>query len=355
MQPPSDADNTVFPADESSEATNASSVNLPPAAPVKRGMNRVLLFSIISGALAVVLVVTFILASAALANTAPSVPQILSSAESASLNNAAFTFNANVGIGFSATGAPTTVSLTGSGAFDMKNNSMKASVNLPALIGQASTVNFIAVDNAIYFQDSALTQNTPYAGAWLKLDASSMGNGNGKTTTFSLKDLYTHISNPTLVGSETINGTDTWHLKGVLAMHSATAATPVSGASTPVAVKPVSVDIWVTKNTYYLAKVVFSGSESMNLGNFAQMGSGMGGIFGQGGAGTANNPSMPSGMSISINLTATMSSWNAGQSIQAPSGTVINASQALPIIMQQLLKGFGPALGQIGNLLTPTP
>ncbi len=350
MQPPSDADNTIFPVDESADSASAGSVNPSPAPPVKRGMNRVLLFSIISGALAVALVVTFILASAALANTAPSTAQILTSAESASLSNAAFTFNANIGVGFSAAGAPTTVSITGSGAFDVKNNSMKASVNLPAIIGQASTVSFIAVNKAIYFQDNALTQNTPYAGDWLKLDASSMSAGNGQTTSFSLKDFYTHISNPSLVGSETINGTDTWHLKGVLGM-SSTTATPVSGSSSPVTAKPVSVDIWITKNTYYLAKVAISGSGSMNLGSLMQIGSGMGGMFGQGGSGS----SLPSNMSMSMNLTATMSSWNAGQNIQAPTGTVVDATQALPIIMGQLMKGLGPSLGQIGNLLTPTP
>jgi hypothetical protein len=121
--------------------------------------------------------------------------------------------------------------------------------------------------------------NTIYiklADKWLKVP---VGSANAEFN-YDFIALVEQLQNPTLVGTETINGFQTYHLRG-------TVQAPVTpGANQKI--ETTTEDLWVRQDNYYPAKIVAHGGGSNN------------------------------GTSVTVDVTATFTAWNSGITITPP-------------------------------------
>jgi hypothetical protein len=112
---------------------------------------------------------------------------------------------------------------------------------------------------------------------WLKY---TVGNNNAEFN-YDFISLITQLQNPGLVGTETINGAQTYHLRG-------TVQAPVTPGANQ-SIETTTEDLWVRQDNYYPAKIVAHG-------------------------GGANK-----GTSFTVDVTATFTAWNSGFAITPPS------------------------------------
>jgi LppX_LprAFG lipoprotein len=111
---------------------------------------------------------------------------------------------------------------------------------------------------------------------WLK---APLGNANAEFN-YDFLALVEQLQNPSLVGTETINGAQTYHLRG-------TVATPVTPGANQ-SIETTTEDLWVRQDNYYPMKIVAHGGGSSK------------------------------GTSIIVDVTATFTAWNSGITITPP-------------------------------------
>jgi hypothetical protein len=111
---------------------------------------------------------------------------------------------------------------------------------------------------------------------WLKV---SVGSANAEFN-YDFLSLVEQLQNPSLVGTETINDVQTYHLHGTVQAP----VTPSAGQS----IETTTEDLWVRQSDYYPVKIVAHG------------------------AGTNK------GTSITLDVTATFIAWNSGVTITPP-------------------------------------
>jgi hypothetical protein len=112
---------------------------------------------------------------------------------------------------------------------------------------------------------------------WLKF---SVGGANAEFN-YDFIALVEQLQNPGLVGTETVNGFQTYHLRG-------TVQAPVTpGANQKI--ETTTEDLWVRQSDYYPVKIVAHGAGSNN------------------------------GTNVTVDVTATFTDWNSGITIAPPS------------------------------------
>ena len=111
---------------------------------------------------------------------------------------------------------------------------------------------------------------------WLKV---SLGSANAEFN-YDFLSLVEQLQNPGLVGTETINGVPTYHLRG-------TVQAPVTPGANQ-SIETTTEDLWVRQSDYYPVQIVAHG------------------------AGTNK------GTSITVDVTATFTAWNSGVTITPP-------------------------------------
>jgi hypothetical protein len=112
---------------------------------------------------------------------------------------------------------------------------------------------------------------------WLKY---TLGNANAEFN-YDFIALITQLQNPGLVGTETVDGVQTYHLRG-------TVQAPVTPGANQ-SIETTTEDLWVRQSDYYPVKIVAHGSGSSK------------------------------GTSITVDVTATFTAWNSGVTIAPPS------------------------------------
>jgi len=190
--------------------------------------------------------------------------QIAQKANQANLKDAAFTMNLTVG----ASGV--SLNFTGNGKFTQ--SPARSQVILQGnLLGTETTVDDITADGYDYVKTSPATK---YSKTTAGTD-STFGVGGGAVNGIG------NLKNPTLVGIETVDGYQTYHLHGTSA-----APTPEPNASTPAS--PANEDLWVKTQNFYPVKV------------------------------TLTENSTTAGQSTTANITLTFTSWNTGLTVAVP-------------------------------------
>jgi LppX/LprAFG-like lipoprotein len=111
---------------------------------------------------------------------------------------------------------------------------------------------------------------------WLRY---TVGNANAEFS-YDFLALVEQLQNPGLVGTETINGAQTYHLRG-------TVQAPVTPGANQ-SIETTTEDLWVRQSDYYPMKIVAHG------------------------AGTNK------GTTITVDVTATFTAWNSGVTITPP-------------------------------------
>jgi hypothetical protein len=111
---------------------------------------------------------------------------------------------------------------------------------------------------------------------WLKVP---LGNANAEFN-YDFLALVEQLQNPGLVGTETINGVQTYHLRG-------TVETPVTPGANQ-SIETTTEDLWVRQDNYYPMKIVAHGGGSSK------------------------------GTSVTVDVTATFTAWNSGITITPP-------------------------------------
>jgi hypothetical protein len=111
---------------------------------------------------------------------------------------------------------------------------------------------------------------------WLKY---AVGNANAEFN-YDFIALVEQLQNPGLVGTETINGAQTYHLRG-------TVQAPVTPGANQ-SIETTTVDLWVRQSDYYPMKIVAHGGGSNK------------------------------GATITVDVTATFTAWNSGVTITPP-------------------------------------
>ena len=174
--------------------------------------------------------------------------QILANSQNpSSLKDATFDMIFTIGLG--ATG---NVTFTGSGKLTRTPN--RSDINFSgSLLGQTFTDETITDGNISYSKTIPSTSG----GKWVKTTVSS-STGSGLGVDPSSLTNFGNLQNATLVGTETINGHQAYHLKGTLASGTPTptTGTPAAGADT------AQEDLWVRTDNFYPLKVSFSSTST---------------------------------------------------------------------------------------------
>jgi len=281
--------------------------------------------------------------------TPPSASSILTSAKQASLKDAAFALDGTIAINLAGTTATTTskvtptpdltsgattITLSGTGKFTASPARTQLSVNIP-LIGPQNNIDVITDGNDLYLRGlnslfgglGGTTSTTD--SKWTKTSTSQTGTS---TSAIQFSQVYDSIKNPTVVGSESINGQDSWHITGTVNTAAASGTPGVSATATAIsstlgigANTKTTEDIWITKDKYLLAKVALHVDSSLSI-----PGSVTGGLFPTGGSttptpATAATPAATS-TGITVNLNVIFSKWNTGNTITVPSPDQIDTS-----------------------------
>lgn len=277
------------------------------------------------GGIGAVIVLALIFAGVAFARGAfaqastPTPSQILASANSANLKDATYTFTDTLALsytqpGSTTTGEPTTFTLSGSGKLTKSPARNDITLTIP-LFGQQNSIEAITDGSDAYVNPGNLgsvlggKQGAALDGKWIKIPV-----GMQIPTVLD----YSHLTNLKLIGGETVNGKDTWHIQGTLSAPTgsgtSTADPGASATATAVAtqyglsVQPVTEDLWFAKDTYY--PVQFKLHFAASVANAPSFGSGNGKATGSGPA------------SVTSDGTVTFTAWNSGLSITVPTNVI---------------------------------
>ncbi len=180
-----------------------------------------------------------ILAACGSVSTKPlTAAQIIQNSQNPStLKDATFTLVLN------ATGSGSTLVFTGTGKVTRVPN--RSDITLGGtFLGQTVTIEVITDGNDSYTQQSPST-------TWNKTTGANSTSGLGIDTSSFTN--FGNLQNPTLLGVETVNGYQAYHLKGSL---SGGTPTPSLGTST------TQEDYWVRKDNFYPLKVVVSSTST---------------------------------------------------------------------------------------------
>jgi hypothetical protein len=322
-----------------------SAGDLPPAVPVppvpyasdvppsnnggSRGRRTVLA---IAGAVVAVLIILaatlFAFAKQRGASAAAQTPaQIISQAKQAKINDATYTlagqFGVNIGGASTSSNTNTSLPLTGSGKFTTNPARNDVSLSL-SILSTNTSIEAITDGSNAYVKVSGLSGLTgqPDSQKWYEV---SLGQSVG---TPDISQVYDAIQNPTLVGTETVNGHKTWHLTGTLnesaLAGSATVSPGVAATATAIAQQiglattgTTKIDLWVAQDTYYLVQVHINVSASIDLNVDL---SGLTGITGAATlepTATSGTPT-PTNFGFTVDAMLTFQTWNSGISIAVP-------------------------------------
>lgn len=167
----------------------------------------------------------------------PSAQTILQNVQKAHFNDVTFTLNV--------TGSFSGTSGSGTGTGKVTKHPERSDINLTILLdGQQVTLEVIT-DVATNTEYSKIT-GSPIPGSsdmWIKTPRG--GTSSSLVDTSQITSYLNGLSNVTLVGSDTVDGTAVWHIKGTTSQ-SATTQTGESGMT----------DMYVTKDGYLPKKVV---------------------------------------------------------------------------------------------------
>ncbi len=309
--------------------------------------NRVLL-TIAGVLLAVIVVLATTLIVMARNNAAASMTpsQILDHAKQVHLTDATYGFQGQLSLnlgsllgGASGAGANsnTGFALTGNGKFTANPARNDISVSA-ALFGSQTTLEVLTDGSTAYLKGLDSLFGASGSGKWVKV---SLGSASVSATDFA--SAYDHLQNATLIGTETINGHQTWHLRGTLDLSGATSASPGASATATAVAKQFGLsststateDVWIEQNTYYPVRIAIDANLSVSFALPA------GGIPGlptatpkPGAAPSATATATPTNLGVAINATATFSAWNSGVTITPPSPsqvtTLPTSAQGIP-------------------------
>jgi hypothetical protein len=285
-------------------------------------------------------------ARSAIAQTGTPTPsQILASATSANLNDAAYTFTDALALsytqaGSTTTGEPTTFNLMGSGKLTKSPARNDITLTIP-LFGSQNSIEAITDGSDLYVNPGNLasvlggSQGATLNGKWIKIPV-----GMQIPTVLD----YSHLKNLKLIGGETVNGKDTWHIQGTLSAPSGSGTSSAdpgaSATATAVAtqyglsVQPVTEDLWFAKDTYF--PVQFKLHFAASVAKAPAIG---------GGKATGSGPA-----SVTSDGTVTFTQWNSGLTITVPAN-VINVSD-IPG-MQGMTKMAIPGVAGLTGIFTP--
>lgn len=324
-----DSDPTLPTPDDTAAVSLAGEAATPPAPPPPAprsnagGLQRLVLILL---AVIVVLVASFVTLLVARANgagtTTPTAQTILAAAEQAKLDSGAYTFNGTLGLSFSSSSAAaTSFTFTGSGKFTTSPMAMDTQLQI-AFLGNQNTIEVLTDANQVYVHAPILLQlfgGTADPQKWLAIPLPS---ATGTTTPTSIADFYKQIQQPKLIGAQTLDGQDTWHIQGTLAGHPASGATTTAG--TTAQITPPQVDLWIAKSTSNPVRFQVQTQASTSAGATT-------------GGTTTGLPSQ-----AAINVTADFSALNTAITITPPP-----ASDVTPFPI--------PTLCPAGATPTPTP
>lgn len=192
--------------------------------------------------------------------------EILQRSQNSALKDA--TFDATLGIASSGL----TINFTGTGKLT-KSPARSELVLHGTLLGVTETVDTITDGNTSY------TLTTPgQTTKWVK----TTGSGSALPGSGSSITNYGDLQNPTLIGTETLNGHQVYHLSGKLLD-----ATPTAGSTTS-ATSATTEELWVRTDNFYPAKVAINGTTTS------------------------------SGATSTVNVVLTFTSWDTGITIALP-------------------------------------
>jgi len=125
----------------------------------------------------------------------------------------------------------------------LRPNSAKAKANV-TFLGANLSINMVSVGSDQYITN-------PVTGSWEKAPTDL---GYDPAVLFDKNQGISHvlanIQNPTIVGSDTVGGKDTYHIKGTVDQQS---VEPIAGGS--ISAKAIPVDIWVDKQSNNVVKL----------------------------------------------------------------------------------------------------
>jgi hypothetical protein len=156
---------------------------------------------------------------------------ILDRAEHAALKDTSFSISGSAGAA-SGPVPPTAASVSGQGALTLSPHRTKFDFAAIGLFGVSAPAQVI-ID-----EQQNVYANAPPLNQWVKVDPNQLGVIIG---TLNILD-YSAISNPVLIGSETINQQVTWHVQGVILAQTATVARRLE-------------DVWIRQSDAYPVKL----------------------------------------------------------------------------------------------------
>lgn len=177
---------------------------------------------------------------------------IISKAQSAHPKDATFTLNYTI----NGTSNGTTINsqLTGSG--ELTSTPPRSHLTLSGtVIGQTITSETITDGTTEYNKTTA--PSLPSDGKWTKTTVSSTD----PSADLSFSSLYTGIKNPKLIGTETVNGNNTYHISGTPIEDTPAAGTPAATSTTT-----STEDVWIRTDNFYPAKFSITGSDAAGSG-----------------------------------------------------------------------------------------
>jgi hypothetical protein len=274
--------------DEEKINVQQSAISDEPLTPNKQQSRRILRVTLIS-VLALIIIGGSAFATYTILNPTPSADSILGQAKSANLRDAAFTLSGSISLSPNQSTQSSGFSIQGQGKYTA--NPLRQSLQLTVINMQ---LEIITDGNNTYIKGLSAIIGSDYP--WLQLPE----NSNSSTGSDSIfRQVYNQMKNVTLIGSEQINGKNTWHLRGNIS-NPGKETTSSSPKSTPV-------DVWVLKDNYFPAQIQLTGANASTIG----LGNGM--------TGTSNTPTPIGGGAGTLNLTVTFTNWNSGNTIDLPS------------------------------------
>jgi len=163
--------------------------------------------------------------------TAPDAHTILDRAEHAALKDTSFSITATAG-GASGPVPSNVATVSGQGALTMSPHRTKIHFSAIGLFGVSAPADVIIDEHQnVYAQVPPLNQ-------WVKVDPTQLRLQLGTLEILN----YTDIQSPVVIGAETINGQQTWHVQGVVLAQSAGTARRLE-------------DVWVRQSDAYPVQI----------------------------------------------------------------------------------------------------
>jgi hypothetical protein len=156
---------------------------------------------------------------------------ILNRAEHSALKDTSFTISATAG-GGSGPVPPNAANVNGQGALTMSPHRTKYNFTAIGLFGVSAPAQVIIDEHQNVYA------NVPPLNQWVKVDPSQLQLQIGTLDILN----YSAISDPVLIGTETINQQVTWHVQGVLLAQTAAATRRLE-------------DVWIRQSDAYPVKI----------------------------------------------------------------------------------------------------